>query len=167
MQIARGTREPAHSVLMNSKHGYRLLANKSLSHCLFRKRVYGIVQCTVRARRSAYRASWLRSPRSIWKCLARSRWNGSAPCGRVQRAFQIGGKNPGDWLIPLRGALQSCSNKYSKSASARSIGSDSNHSQKIVLDFCIDCVMISLRNRPGSAPGGYNESYSKVDRHRR
>jgi hypothetical protein len=49
----------------------------------------------------------------------------------------------------------------------RSIGSESNLNQKIVLDFCIDCVMISLHNRPGSAPGGYNESYSKVDRHRR
>jgi hypothetical protein len=46
-QIARGTREPAHSVLMNSKRGYRLLANQRLSHRLFLKGLYGIAQRTV------------------------------------------------------------------------------------------------------------------------
>ena len=43
-QIARGTREPEHSVLMTSKRGYRLLANKRLSHRLFLKGLYGIAQ---------------------------------------------------------------------------------------------------------------------------
>ena len=46
-QIARGTREPEHSVLMTSKRGYRLLANKRLSHRLFLKGLYGIAQRTV------------------------------------------------------------------------------------------------------------------------
>ena len=46
-QIARGTREPEHSVLMTSKRGYRLLANKRLSHRLFLKGLYGIAQCMV------------------------------------------------------------------------------------------------------------------------
>jgi hypothetical protein len=46
-QIARGTREPVHSVLTNSKRGYRLLANKRLSHRLFLKGLCGIAQRTV------------------------------------------------------------------------------------------------------------------------
>jgi hypothetical protein len=46
-QIARGTREPEQSVLMSSKRGYRLLANKRLSHRLFLKGLYGIAQRTV------------------------------------------------------------------------------------------------------------------------
>lgn len=46
-QIARGGRESEHRVLMNSKRGYRLLANKRLSHRLFLKGLYGIAQRTV------------------------------------------------------------------------------------------------------------------------
>jgi len=46
-QIARGAREAEQTVLMNSKRGYRLLANKRLSHRLFLKGLYGIAQRTV------------------------------------------------------------------------------------------------------------------------
>jgi hypothetical protein len=46
-QIARGAREPEASVLMNSKRGYRLLANERLSHREFLKGLYAIAQRTV------------------------------------------------------------------------------------------------------------------------
>jgi hypothetical protein len=46
-QIARGTRAAEETVLMNSKRGYRLLANKRLSHRLFLKSLYQIAQRTV------------------------------------------------------------------------------------------------------------------------
>lgn len=50
-QIARGAREAEQTVLMNSKRGYRLLANERLSHRLFFKGLYGIAQRTVARQR--------------------------------------------------------------------------------------------------------------------
>jgi hypothetical protein len=52
-QIARGAREAEQTVLMNSKRGYRLLANQRLSHRQFLKGLYGIAQRTVADQRPA------------------------------------------------------------------------------------------------------------------
>ncbi len=50
-QIARGARGAEETVLMNSKRGYRLLANKRLSHRLFLKGLYRVAQRTVATQR--------------------------------------------------------------------------------------------------------------------